>query len=33
VKSESGKEPWAHWHRGKFPKQNSDCSGSKINNR
>jgi hypothetical protein len=29
---ESRKEPWSHWHRGKFPKQNSNGSYSKINN-
>ena len=29
---ESGKEPQTHGHRGKFPKQNSDGSGSKIKN-
>ena len=29
---ESGKEPLTHWPREKLPKQNSNGSGSKINN-
>ena len=29
---ESGKDPQTHWHRTKFPKQNSNGSGSKIKN-
>jgi hypothetical protein len=29
---ESGKEPQTYWHTEKFPKQNSNGSGSKIEN-
>ena len=29
---ESRKEPWTHWHRGKFSKQNSNGTCSKIKN-
>ena len=29
---ENGKDPRIHWHRGKFPKQNSNGSGANMKN-